>query len=75
MTAALATLVFLATLWLVVVALTEMLGESGGKIAAALKGRSVLATAPTIRPIAIRVSLRARPQRAWRAQPQLRAAA
>jgi len=74
MLAPLATLAFLATLWLVAVMLAEMLGQSG-KVAAALKGRSRLATASDIRPIAMRISLRARSQRAWRAQPRLRAAA
>ena len=75
MLAPLATLAFLATIWLVAVVLIEMLGASGGKIALALKGRSPLATAPHIRPVAVRVSQRARPQRTMRAQPRLRAAA
>jgi hypothetical protein len=52
-----------------------MLGTSGRKIAMALRGRSVLATKPSIRPVAVRVTQRARPQRALRAQPQYRAAA
>ena len=75
MLAPLATLAFLAALWLVVMATVEMLSQSGGKIAAALKGRSALATAPVLRPVAVRVSPRAHPQRALRAQPQLCAAA
>ena len=74
MLAPLATLAFLAALWLLAVTLAEMLGESGAKIAAALSGRSPLATAPKIRPIAGRVSQRSR-QRTLRAQPRLRAAA
>ena len=75
MLAPLATLAFLATVWLLAILVAEMLGGSGGKIALALKGRSPLATAPSIRPVAVRVSPRARPQRTLRAQPQYRAAA
>jgi hypothetical protein len=75
MLAPLATLVFLATIWLVAAVIIEMLGTSGDKIASALKGRSRLATALSIRPVALRVSQRARRQRALRAQPQYRAAA
>lgn len=75
MLAPLATLAFLATIWLVATVIAEMLGTSGHKVVLALKGRSPLATAPSIRPVAVRVSLRARPQRALRAQPQYRAAA
>ena len=70
MLAPIATLAFLATLWLLAVTIAEVLGESGEKIAAALKGRSLLATAPKIRPIAGRVSQRSR-LRTLRAQPQL----
>ncbi len=75
MLAPFATLAFLATLWLAGIVVAEMLGQSGGKIAAALKGRSALATAPSIRPVAVRVSQRSRVARTLRAQPQLRAAA
>lgn len=75
MLAPLATLAFLATLWLVVMVAAEMLSQSGGKIVAALKGRSPLATPPSIRPIAVRVSQRSRLARALHAQPHLRAAA
>ena len=75
MLAPLATLAFLATIWLVVTIGAEMLGTSGRKVVMALRGRSMLATAPSIRPVAVRVSQRARPQRALRAQPQYRAAA
>jgi hypothetical protein len=74
MLAPLATLAFLATLWLVATLCAEMLGTSGRKIVLALKGRSPLAE-PALRPVAVRVSLRARPQRALRAQPRFRAAA
>ena len=72
MLAPLATLAFLVTLWLLAVIVLEMLGESGAKVLAALRGHSPLATAPTIRPVAGRVSQRSR-QRALRAQPQFRA--
>ncbi len=75
MLAPLATLAFLATIWLIVTIGAEMLGTSGRKVVMALKGRSLLATAPGIRPVAVRVSQRSRPQRALRAQPQYRAAA
>ena len=74
MIAPFATLAFLAALWLLAMIIAEMLGDSGAKISAALSGRSPLTTAPSIRPIAGRVSQRSR-QRALRAQPQLRAAA
>jgi hypothetical protein len=75
MLAPLATLAFLATIWLVVTIGAEMLGTSGRKIVMALKGRSLLASEPGVRPVAVRVSQRARPQRTMRAQPRLRAAA
>ena len=74
MLAPLATLAFLATLWLAAMVLAQLLGETLGKIAAALKGRSQLATMPSTRPIALRVSQRSR-RRVLRAQPRLRAAA
>jgi hypothetical protein len=79
MLAPLATLAFLAAIWLVVTRIADMLEQSGAKIAAALKGRSPLATAPSLRPVAVRVSQRARAERPLRAQPRfqvpLRAAA
>ena len=75
MLAALATIAFLATLWLVVVVAAETLGESGAKIAAALAGRSVVATVPMIAPVRVRVRLRYSAQRPLRAEPRLRAAA
>jgi len=75
MLAPLATLAFLATICLIAAVIIEMVSTSGGKIALAFRGRSPLATAPSIRPVAVRVSQRARPQRALRAQPQHRAAA
>ena len=75
MLAPLATLAFLATMWLVVTIAAELLGTSGRKVALALRGRSPLATAPALRPVAVRISQRARQQRALRAQPRFRAAA
>jgi len=54
MTAALGTLPFLATLWLLVVLGAKVLEESGAKIAAALKGK------PFRHPVVERRSLRIR---------------
>ena len=75
MLAPLATLAFLTGLWAVVIIVAEMAGRSGGKVIAALKGKSTLATEPSIRPVAVRISLRSRPQPTLRARPRLRAAA
>jgi hypothetical protein len=55
MTAALGTLPFLATLWLLVVLGARVLEESGAKIAAALKGRSVRRPAAHGRSLRIRM--------------------
>ncbi|HXS48789.1 MAG TPA: hypothetical protein VN713_01555 [Sphingomicrobium sp.] len=71
MTAALGTLPFLAVLWLVVVLGAKVLEESGGKIAAALKG--VPSREPTI--IAARPRSRARAVQVRSAEPRWRAAA
>ena len=72
MIAALGTLPFLATLWLLVVLGARTLEESGAKIAAALKGEP----APQPRPTAARLRIRVGPQlQARRAAPMLRAAA
>ena len=70
MLAALSTLPFLATLWLLVVLGARILEESGAKIAAALKGESPRRQMP----VSIRVRMRSRPQ-PKRAEPRLRAAA
>jgi hypothetical protein len=71
MIAALGTLAFLATLWLLVVVGAAVLEESGAKIVAALKGK------PAPQPILLQV--RARPhgrlQQPMRARPRWRAAA
>jgi hypothetical protein len=66
MIAALGTLVFLATLWLLVVVGAAVLEESGAKIAAALKGRQ-----PQPSPISVRIRVRSRP----RVQQPVRASA
>ena len=71
MIAALATLAFLATPWLVVVMGAAVLEESGAKIAAALKGQ-----AATDRQVAYaRFRVRSRFRHPMRARPKLRAAA
>jgi hypothetical protein len=73
MIAALGTLAFLFTLWMLVVVGAAVLEESGAKIAAALKGtaprRQVMAIPP------IRMRLRYRQTRVIRAAPKHRAAA
>ena len=62
MTAALGTLPFLATLWLLVVLGAAALEESGAKIAAALKGHSPAGASPYFPPARFR-------SRAWLRQP------
>jgi hypothetical protein len=71
MIAALGTLPFLATLWLLVVLGAAILEESGAKIAAALKGAPPhpKAVAP------IRMRIRTRGAQPMRAEPRWRAAA
>ena len=71
MIAALGTLAFLVTMWTLVVVGAAVLEESGGKIAAALKGQ--IADRPTFTPV--RVRTRSSLQPAMRAKPRLRAAA
>jgi hypothetical protein len=53
MIAALGTLVFLATLWMLVVVGAAVLNASGSRILAALKGQSAVPTVTT-RPVRIR---------------------
>ena len=72
MIAALATLAFLTTLWLLVVVGAAVLEASGAKIAAALKGAP--ASQPLLRVASVRVRVRAR-SRVMRAEPHWRAAA
>ena len=71
MMAALGTLVFLTTLWLLVVVGAAVLEESGARIAAALKG------APLHRRVVVpvRVRTRSRLQQPMRAKARWRAAA
>jgi len=71
MIAALGTLVFLATLWLLVVVGAAVLEEGGAKIAAALRGKPV--SRPLIAPVRLRT--RARVQQPMRASVRWRAAA
>ena len=73
MIAALATLAFLATLWLLIVVGAAVLEESGAKIAAALKGQSAFGPAVQFRPARIRP--RSRLQQPMRAAPRWRDAA
>jgi hypothetical protein len=72
MMAALGTLTFLATLWLLVVIGAMVLEESGAKIAAALKGKR---ETPSVGVLRLRVRTRARPQPVIRAHAEWRAAA
>ena len=72
MIAALGTLAFLATLWLLVVVGAAVLEESGAKIAAALKRAST--PQPLLRVTPVRLRMRAR-TRVMRAEPHWRAAA
>ena len=62
MTAALGTLPFLTTLWLLVVVGASVLEESGAKIAAALRGRSAAQPSPYFPPARFR-------QRVWLRRP------
>jgi hypothetical protein len=72
MTAALGTLSFLATLWLLVVVGAAVLEESGAKIAAALKGKS---GEPQLALVRSRFRPRTRVQQPMRAPARWRAAA
>jgi hypothetical protein len=77
MLAPFATLAFLATLWLAVKFVLDTLAEDGGKIAAALAGRSMLAQPPqSVRPVSVRYQPRAgSARRPVRSTPEWRAAA
>jgi len=76
MIAPLATLAFLATLWLVAKLMLDQ-ASSGSKIIAALRGRSMLTLPPqSVRPISVRFQPRAELVcRPIRVQPEWRAAA
>ncbi len=73
MLAPFATLIFLATLWLIARLVAELAGESGGRIVAALLGRPHRAEA-RIPPMRVRISA-PRFARPLRARQQWRAAA
>jgi hypothetical protein len=73
MLAALGTLAFLATLWLLVVVGAAVLEESGAKIAAALKGKSLHQPEGSIAHVRLRT--RSRLRQPIRVEPQWRAAA
>ena len=76
MLAPIATLAFLAALWLTVKWMLDMVAEDGGKIAAALGGRSMLAQPPLSLPVTVRYQPRAGSvRRPVHAQPEWRAAA
>lgn len=73
MLAPFATLIFLVSLWLIARIVFEMVGESGGRIAAALRG-AAFKTETRIAPMRVRVS-RPRPLAPVRAAQRWRAAA
>ena len=75
MIAALATILFLAILWFLGAVALATAEQSGANILAALKGQSLLATAPIVQPISWKVSPRVRSTRPMRVRPTLRAAA
>jgi hypothetical protein len=72
MMAALGTLSFLVTLWILVVVGAAVLEQSGAKIASALKGKPV---APPQTFAAVRIRTRSTPQQPMRVKPEWRAAA
>jgi hypothetical protein len=72
MIAALGTLVFLTTVWMLVVVGAAILEESGAKIAAALKGKPL--HQPVMQGRTFRIRMRHSP-RVMRAEPRWRAAA
>ena len=73
MIAALGTLAFLATLWLLVVVGAAVLEESGAKIAAALKGARP--HQPAVAVARLRIRSHPRLMQPMRARPRLHAAA
>ena len=77
MLAPLATLAFLATLWLVARIALELTDETGAKVLAALRGQSMNALPPqSVRPISVRFQPRAGSvRRPLHVQPEWRAAA
>lgn len=77
MTAALATLAFLAAGWIAFVAIARTLDEYGQRIASALAGRPMVQTVLPVTALVVRVSPRYPARRPLRAlpRPDLRAAA
>ncbi len=77
MLAPLATLAFLATIWLIVRLALDIAAGAGAKVLSALRGQSMLAQPPqSVRPISVRFQPRAESvRRAVRALPEWRAAA
>ena len=77
MLAPLATLAFLATVWLVARIALEMADDTGAKVMAALRGRSMLALPPqSVRPVTVRFQPRAGSvRRPVHVRPEWRAAA
>ena len=77
MLAPLATLAFLATLWLIARMALELSGETGSKVLAALRGQSMLAQPPqSLRPVTVRFQPRAGSvRRPVHVRPEWRAAA
>lgn len=76
MIAPLATLAFLATLWMVARIALELADGSGARILAALRGHSMLAVPLQVSPVSVRFQPRAGSvRRPTRAQPEWRAAA
>ena len=73
MTAALGTLPFIATLWLLAVLGAAVLEESGAKIAAALKGRPL--QKPSVGEVSVRVRGRPLASRPMHVSVEWRAAA
>jgi hypothetical protein len=77
MIAALGTLVFLTTLWLLTVVGAAVLEESGAKIVAALKGRPAQPSCISLAPVRMRTRMRVEAPMRARAvcRPACRAAA
>ena len=77
MLAPLATLAFLAALWLIARMAVELTDETGAKVLAALRGQWILALPPqSVRPISVRFQPRAGSvHRPLHARPEWRAAA
>ena len=75
MIAALATLAFAGTLWLVAVLAMQMLAQSGAKVRSALNLRPLRAPAQLVPAPRFSPRVRARAAQPMRAMPDLRAAA